>query len=381
MKSFDPAPSSVGTASYGPLRPPEISVVLPTYNERDNILVAIERVAATLDGRPWEIIVVDDDSPDGTAELVNDLASRDGRVRCIHRIGRRGLSGACIEGMIAASAPIVAVMDSDLQHDETILPKMLAAIEDGEAEIVVGSRYVEGGAATAGLSPVRAAGSRLANGIARVLLGVRLNDPMSGFFMLRRSMVEKLEPKLSRQGFKILLDIVASAPRSTKVVEIPYGFRERVAGESKLDELVTIEFLALIVSKLLFNVVSVRFILFMAVGASGVVIHLATLRGAMAVPGVVFEMAQTIATVVAMTWNFFLNNWLTYRDRRLHGVAMLRGLVSFYLVCSLGVVANVGVASALHGADQVWWVAGTAGAFVGAVWNYAGSAALTWRVR
>lgn len=381
MKTMDPASEPASLPVYGPHAAPEITVVLPTYNERDNVPVAIERVAKALEGHLWEIIVVDDDSPDGTSDVANAISERDGRVRCIRRVGRRGLSGACVEGMIAAASPIVAVMDSDLQHDETILPKMLAAIKGGSADIAVGSRYVDGGASTEGLSKTRQAGSRLANGLARVLLGVRLNDPMSGFFMLRREMVERLEPKLSRQGFKILLDIVASAPRSTRVVEIPFSFRERVAGESKLDELVTIEFLALIVSKLLFNAVSVRFILFMGVGATGVVVHLATLRAGLMVPGLAFEVAQMAATIVAMTWNFFLNNWLTYRDRRLHGLAMIRGLLTFYLVCSLGVVANVGVASVVHGADQVWWVAGIAGAVVGAVWNYAASAALTWRVR
>ncbi|WP_018699205.1 glycosyltransferase [Amorphus coralli] len=378
---MSPASEPTGLPVYGPHPAPEITVVLPTYNERDNVPIAIERVARALDGRLWEIIVVDDDSPDGTSDVVNAISERDGRVRCIRRVGRRGLSGACVEGMIAAASPIVAVMDSDLQHDETILPRMLEAVKSGSADIAVGSRYVDGGASNEGLSAVRQAGSKLANGLAKVLLGVRLNDPMSGFFMLRREMVERLEPKLSRQGFKILLDIVASAPRSIRVVEVPFSFRERVAGESKLDELVTIEFLALILSKLLFNAVSVRFILFMGVGATGVVVHLAVLRAGLVVPGIAFEVAQTVATVVAMTWNFFLNNWLTYRDRRLHGLAMVRGLLSFYLVCSLGVVANVGVAGMVHEADQVWWVAGIAGAVIGAVWNYAASAALTWRVR
>ncbi len=381
MKTMSPASEPTGLPVYGPHPAPEITVVLPTYNERDNVPIAIERVARALDGRLWEIIVVDDDSPDGTSDVVNAISERDGRVRCIRRVGRRGLSGACVEGMIAAASPIVAVMDSDLQHDETILPRMLEAVKSGSADIAVGSRYVDGGASNEGLSAVRQAGSKLANGLAKVLLGVRLNDPMSGFFMLRREMVERLEPKLSRQGFKILLDIVASAPRSIRVVEVPFSFRERVAGESKLDELVTIEFLALILSKLLFNAVSVRFILFMGVGATGVVVHLAVLRAGLVVPGIAFEVAQTVATVVAMTWNFFLNNWLTYRDRRLHGLAMVRGLLSFYLVCSLGVVANVGVAGMVHEADQVWWVAGIAGAVIGAVWNYAASAALTWRVR
>jgi len=368
-----------GWAAAG-ARMPEVAVVLPTYNERDNIAEAVRRVSAALGDAAFEVIVVDDDSPDGTADVVHAIAAVDPRVRCIVRSQERGLAGACIEGMISASAPIVAVMDADLQHDEELLPRMLDLVRSGSADIVVGSRYVAGGAAADGFSAIRRWGSNTANALARLVLGAALSDPMSGFFMMRRAAVEEVVHRLSRQGFKILLDIIVSTRPRPKIVELAYSFRERRAGTSKLDSLVALEFIGLVVSKMLGGVVSVRFVLFGLVGLSGVVIHLATLRGLL-FAGLGFDLAQLGATATAMTTNFFLNNALTYRDRRLAGLAMLRGLLTFYLVCAVGVVANVGVASVLHGENRAWWLAGLAGALVGSVWNYVASAALTWRVR
>ncbi|MBA5779029.1 glycosyltransferase family 2 protein [Stappia sp. F7233] len=358
---------------------PTLTVVLPTYNERDNVPVMIARLDAVLKGVDWEVIVVDDNSPDGTSDVARKVARHDPRVRVIRRIGRRGLSGACIEGMLASSARFVAVMDADLQHDETLLPKMLAHLESGEADLAVASRHVEGGNIGHGLTKIRAAGSNLANGLARKLLGVTLSDPMSGFFMISRSEAERLAPSLSTQGFKILLDIVASARGSLRIVELPFVFRERIHGESKLDTLVTLDYLGLLVSKLFGDFVSIRFLMFSMVGASGVVVHLAALKFTLDLLGAPFNAAQTIATFVAMTWNFFLNNRLTYRDRRLTGMAALRGLLTFYAVCSVGVLANVGVANLIYENQPVWWFAGAAGAAMGAVWNYAASSVLTWR--
>ncbi len=358
---------------------PEVTVVLPTYNERGNIAEAIARVGRALEGVDWEVIVVDDDSPDGTAALAKEIADADPRVHCIRRVGRRGLAGACIEGMLASSAPIVAVMDADLQHDEALLPLMLSAVRSGEADIAVGSRFAEG-SATDGLSAQRRTVSTVANTLARMLLRVRLTDPMSGFFMLRRDAVEAVADQLSTQGFKILLDIIVSMQRRPKIAEFGYVFRERGAGESKLDALVVFEFAGLIVSKLLGGMVSVRFVLFALVGLSGVAVHLGCLRALLAAD-VGFAAAQTAATFIAMTTNFFLNNHLTYRDRRLKGWRAVRGLLSFYAVCGIGVLANVGVAKWVYGMDPGWWVAGIAGALVGAVWNYGASAVVTWRVR
>ncbi|WP_067221527.1 glycosyltransferase family 2 protein [Stappia indica] len=365
-----------------PLAAARLSVVLPTYNERDNLPVLIDRLDAALAGIAWEAIVVDDNSPDGTADVARAIAARDPRVRVIRRVGRRGLSGACVEGMLASSADYVAVMDADLQHDETLLPKMLAALSNGAADLAVASRHVEGGDVGTGLSGVRASGSGLANRLARVLLKVTLSDPMSGFFMIRRSEVERLAPGLSSQGFKILLDIVATARGSLRIVELPFVFRERLHGESKLDTLVALDFLGLILSKLVGDLVSIRFLMFMLVGASGVLVHMAALFAMMELGGLSFPVAQTAATFVAMTTNFWLNNRLTYRDRRLRGFAALRGLVTFYVVCSVGVVANVGVASLVYQEDAgriLIGLAGLAGAVMGAVWNYAASSVLTWR--
>ncbi|MDK9695932.1 MAG: glycosyltransferase family 2 protein [Siculibacillus sp.] len=358
---------------------PELSVVVPTYKERANVPELVRLLDATLGGIDWEVIFVDDDSPDGTWEVAKQISRRDPRVRCLRRVGRRGLAGACIEGILSSSAPTVAVMDADLQHDETLLPKMLDAIRGG-AELVVGSRYVEGGSQGDGFSRIRAWGSETATGLARRFLDIDLTDPMSGFFMIRREKVEAVADQLSREGFKILLDIVASSPEPLKTVELPFTFRERVAGESKLDSLVTAEYLGLLVSKLSGGTVPVRFLMFLAVGASGIVVHLAALKVALHVFTTSFAWGEFVATVVAMTWNFLLNNHLTYRDRRLTGFAFVWGLLTFYVVCSFGTIANIGVANSLFEmAGTGPWVAGFAGAVMSAVFNYVVSATLTWR--
>ena len=358
---------------------PRLSIIVPTFNERANVGVLLERLGSALAGERWEVIYVDDNSPDGTAQLLREIARDDARVRCLRRVGRRGLAGACIEGMLASSAPVVAVMDADLQHDEALLPAMLAEIDRG-AELVVGSRYIGGGAAVEGLSKARRGISSFATLVSRRLLGVAVTDPMSGFFMVRREVVEEAAPKLSEQGFKILLDLIASTPRQLHTVELPYQFRERHAGESKLDSLVAIEFAGLVLSKLLGDWLSMRFILFVLVGFSGLAVHLVVLQSLLKTAVVAFGPAQVAATYVAMVWNFFINNQLTYRDRRLRGWGAVRGLLMFCLVCSVGAVANVGVASWIFYSSRTSvWLAGTAGALMGAVFNYAASSALTWR--
>jgi dolichol-phosphate mannosyltransferase len=362
-----------------PAQSPELSVVVPTFKEAANVPRLVELLDAALAGIAWEVIFVDDDSPDGTARVAKAISARDPRVRCLRRVGRRGLAGACIEGMLSSAAPVVAVMDADLQHDETILPKMYAAIRDG-AELVVGSRYVDGGSSGQGLSSVRQWGSETATSLARRFLKIELSDPMSGFFMIRRDKVEAIASSLSREGFKILLDIVASSPERLKTVEIPFTFRERQAGESKLDSLVTAEYLGLLFSKLSGGLVPVRFLMFLSVGASGIVVHLAALKVALHVFATTFFWGELAATVVAMTWNFILNNQLTYRDRRLTGLRFVWGLLTFYLVCSLGTIANMGVATGLFDTVETGpWIAGFAGAVLSAVFNYTVSAALTWR--
>ena len=359
---------------------PVLSVVVPTFNERDNVTKLYRKLEAALDGVAWEVVFVDDNSPDDTWDVVRALARQDGRVRCIRRIGRRGLSGACIEGILASSAPYAAVMDADLQHDETQLPKMLSLLKSGQAELVVGSRYIEGGSADS-FNRSRAGASALATEVAKRALGVAIADPMSGFFMIRRDRFERLAPQLSTQGFKILLDIVATAHGDLKTVEVPYTFGSRLHGESKLDSMVALDFLGLVLAKFTHDVVSLRFLLFAMVGGTGLFVHLGTLYVALKLFGLPFPQAQGIGAFVAMTSNFILNNFLTYRDQRLKGFAILGGLLAFYLVCSVGLFANVGVAFSVYDKQPIWWLAGAAGALMGVVWNYAMSGLFVWRKR
>jgi dolichol-phosphate mannosyltransferase len=358
----------------------QLSVVVPTFNERDNVTKLFHKLEATLAGVAWEVIFVDDNSPDGTWDVLRGLARQASRVRCIRRIGRRGLSGACIEGILASSAPYAAVMDADLQHDETQLPKMLALLQSGQAEVVIGSRYVEGGSADS-FNKQRAGASALATEVAKRVLRVSVADPMSGFFMIRRDRFEQLAPQLSTQGFKILLDIVATARGELRTVEVPYRFGSRLHGESKLDSMVALDFLGLVLAKLTHDVVSLRFLLFAMVGSIGLFVHLGTLYIALELFDMPFPEAQASGAFVAMTSNFILNNFLTYRDQRLKGFAILGGLLAFYLVCSVGLFANVGVAFSVYDQEPIWWLAGAAGALMGVVWNYAMSGLFVWRKR
>lgn len=355
-----------------------LSVVVPTFNESANIPRFVQQLTDALAGIDWELIFVDDDSPDGTAAAIRQLARQDHRVRCLQRIGRRGLASACVEGMLAASAPAIAVMDADLQHDEKLLPSMLALIQSGSAEVVIGSRYMPGGS-TGEWNGQRASMSRFATFASRLVLRQPVSDPMSGFFMVERSVLEGTVRQLSSIGFKILLDILASASRPLRVAELPYTFRERSAGESKLDHMVVWEYAMLLLDKSIGRHVPVRFLSFALIGGTGVLVHMAFLYALFKGLALEFAVAQSGATLGAMIFNFALNNELTYRDRRLRGWGWWRGLGSFVIACSVGAVANVGVANYIYQADQRWFLAAISGVLVGAVWNYAATSLYTWR--
>jgi dolichol-phosphate mannosyltransferase len=358
----------------------ELSVVIPTFNEAANVAALVEKLDTALAGIAWEAVFVDDNSPDGTAAAVKAMSIRDARIRCLHRISRRGLAGACIEGILSSSAPYVAVMDADLQHDENVLPRMLAILKKGDADMVVGSRYSEGGRADA-FSAGRGAASRFATTLAQRLTRVPLADPMSGFFMLRRDCFDPLAASLSTQGFKILLDIVITAKGRLRIREEPYVFGARLQGTSKLDAQVALDFLGLLLAKLTGGAITPRFLSFALVGTIGLGLHLLVLKTGLVAAGLAFPEAQALATIVAMTGNFFLNNALTYRDKRLHGTAMLRGLLGFYAISAVGALTNVGMASWLYAHQPVWWLAGAAGAVMGAVWNYSMATLFVWRVK
>ncbi len=358
----------------------DLAIVIPTFNERGNVPVLVAKLDQALAGINWEAIFVDDDSPDGTADAAREIGRFDRRVRVIQRIGRRGLATACIEGMCATAAPAVAVIDGDLQHDETILPAMLAALKgDPVLDIVVGSRFVDGGG-TGEWDRDRVAKSAFATKLSQRVLDVGLTDPMSGFFMMRTELLRAIAPRLAGIGFKILLDIMAAGDRPLRFLELPYVFRTRSVGESKLDHVVALEYLIALYDRKFGNVVPVRFAMFSAIGVIGVGIHMGVLTLLYLGLGVSFLAGQIAATVAAMTFNFFLNNALTYRDRRLKGWRqLLDGWVSFCLVCSVGAVANVGVAAFLYDFRYGAWAASAmAGVLIGAVWNYALSSRFTW---
>jgi dolichol-phosphate mannosyltransferase len=362
-------------------RAAELSIVVPTYNESENVPLLVAKLGVALAGIDWEVIFVDDDSRDGTARVARSLAqSSGGRVRVVQRIGRRGLSSACVEGALASSAPYIAVMDGDLQHDERLLPRMLEALKKDGNEIVVGSRFVPGGDVgefAANRIKISKAGARLA----RLVVKQDLSDPMSGFFMLRRDVFERVVRRLSAKGFKILLDIFASAPKPLKAVELPFTFGSRIKGESKLDTMVAWEYAMLLLDKMVGGYVPVRFLMYLGVGTFGLGVHFIILWFTYKSRTLPFAESQTIATAVAMVFNYWLNNVITYRDQKLKGIRFVYGFFSFAVICSIGALSNIGVASYLFAENQSWWLAGIIGVVLGTVWNYAMTSVFTWRVK
>ncbi len=357
----------------------DLAVVLPTFNERKNVGEILSRLENVLRGLTWEVIFVDDDSPDGTADLVRYHAQRDPRVRLVHRVGRRGLASACIEGIMASSSDFVAIMDADLQHDETILPRMLDLLQIESLDVVVGTRNAAGGS-MGQFSSRRVFLSRLGEKISQAVCHCKISDPMSGFFLLNRAFFMENVHELQGGGFKILVDVVSSSKRPVRVGEVGYSFRNRVHGDSKLDFNAAIEYLFLIINKVTGGLVPTRFAVFSLVGATGLIIHLACLSLLMLVFHRTFLVSQIAATIVAMTGNFFLNNLITYRDRKLRGVRLFTGVLSFWLACSFGAWANVTFARAILLSGAPWFLAGLAGVVISSVWNYSMTSLFTWQM-
>lgn len=357
--------------------PAELAIIVPTFNEIDNVPLLVRAVERALPNVAWELVFVDDNSPDGTASEVRKIAMRDARVRIVHRFGRRGLSSACVEGILATAAPYVAVMDGDLQHDERTLADMFRRIRSGDVDLVVGSRDLASDRID-GLSHVRLRLSQTATALAARLVKAPISDPMSGFFMITREAFMSALPNLSSVGFKILLDIAASAPRPLRIAEVSYAFRGRRHGTSKLDSLVLWEYAQLLLEKTIGHIVPARFISFVFVGGIGLAVHFAVLSllfKALAAP---FWLAQTAATLVATSNNFFLNNILTYRDQRLKGRQLAIGWFTFNLICAAGALGNVGVADWLFERQHFWITSALAGIAITTVWNYAMSSIFTW---
>jgi dolichol-phosphate mannosyltransferase len=369
---------SVQAEAFNRVAPLELSVIIPTYRERDNIAPVLAALEHALLGTRWEVIFVDDHSPDYTADEVRAVAVFNPRVRILERVGRRGLSSACIEGIMASAAPYVAVMDADMQHDESVLPQMLHLLRSRGLDLVVASRKIDGGS-MGDFARKRVRLSNLGSRISKLVCRCDLSDPMSGFFVADTAFFRASVPHLTGTGFKILVDILASSPVRPRIAEVPYRFRNRLVGESKLDVNVELEYLFLIADKFLGRFLPTRFVLFVLVGSLGLLIHLSILGLFHLVNANAFSLGQIVATLSAMMFNFFLNNLITFRDRKLKGMALLRGLLVFYAACTLGVFINLSFAQRLLAAGLPWYLAGLSGLAISSVWNYGINTVVTWR--
>ena len=368
-----PAPEPVETT---------LTVVVPTFNESKNIHEMHCRLERVLAGISWEVIFVDDASPDGTGNVVRELARSDRRVRLIERHDRRGLSSAVVEGALAASAEVVAVMDGDLQHDESVLPLLYEQVASGQAEIASASRFLQADGADGLSSARRLKMSNTGIGLANRAFNLDLTDPLTGFFVVRRSTVLEALPHLSGQGFKILLDLIISPAIRPRVVELPFKFRPRLHGESKLDRRVMYDFFLFFIEKKVRPILPLpaRFISFALINSVGILVHLATLVVMVGLLGSGFTLGQLMGTFLGMAFNFTVNNAVTYSDKTLRGYRFVLGFGLFCVLCSVGVVANIGMANILHEryTEASYVLPALAGALIAVVWNYAATQAFVW---
>lgn len=358
-----------------------VSIILPTYNELGNIESIIGSLLKLKDRFELEILVVDDDSPDGTGDLVKSLSRKIPEVRLIRRMGRAGLASAIKEGLLDAAGDLALVMDSDGQHDPTAVTLTLNTLIEGGFDLIVGSRF-HANAEIKGLSNRREHGSSLANAAARYSLNKsysRLTDTMSGFFALRLDRAMPFVRAVDVNGFKFLYEFLAISKGNLNVSEVPLTFQPRTHGTSKLDVAIFWDFLISVLHNLSFRLLPRRAISFGLVGTSGVFVQLVVNQVLMVIGGINFEQALPIAVIAAASSNYMINNALTFRFQRLKGTALFKGLLKFLVVASLPVLANVGVASAFHrfvSTDLI--TAQLAGILVVFIWNYAASSRFVW---
>jgi dolichol-phosphate mannosyltransferase len=358
---------------------PELSIVVPTLEERENLTPLLQGLEAVLGGIDYEVIFVDDDSSDGTAAAAREMAQQNPRVRVIQRIGRRGLASAAVEGMLASSSPYLAVMDGDLQHDESVLPAMLAKLRHSSLDVVVATRDMEG--SMDAMPAHRRLISRLGRRLSTLICSADISDPMSGYFILTRAYLDEVAHSLSGTGFKILLDLTVSARRPVRLAEIPYRFRPRLHGHSKLDIVVAVEYLALVADKLVGDFVPPSYVVFACAGSVGIVAHLVFVQLLRLLFGSTLDKAQLISSLIVIAVNFLLNNQFTFRSARLRGIHIVFGLMVFYIACSIGLFVNLRVLDTLMSLAVPWYLAAAAGLAVGSVWNYWISSLFVWQVR
>jgi dolichol-phosphate mannosyltransferase len=358
-----------------------LSVVLPTYNEIRNITHVIEDIVAQdVEGHVKRLIFVDDNSSDGTADFIKSFEGQTPfDIVCIERIGRTGLSSAITEGIMAADTELVAVMDCDGQHRAHDLFTMLYTALAKDADIVIGSRFktVNSQGSHQGL---RQWLSKTGIWLANLMLKQKLSDPLTGFFLVKRSSFREVARLTSNSGFKIVLDYLFHYRRKPiRVEEVQISFEARHDGESKLDSRILLEFADQIASRLSHGLIPERFVLFSLTGTLGIAVHMLAVYVLYDLAGLPFRWGVLGATLTAMVFNFSLNNRITFRRFRLRGRDWFRGLVVFVLVCSIGAAANVGVAGYLNDHANSWQVSALAGVFVGTVFNFGLSRRFVWK--
>ena len=368
----------------------KVTIVSPTYNEAANVPRLVQEVDAALSGMDYELLIADDNSPDQTWAVAQELAAQYLRVRVLRRTKDRGLSPAVIEGFLSSSSDYVGVIDADLQHNPAILPQMIAALDSG-AEIAVASRYVEGGG-TGTWNASRKFQSWVATKLAQTFLGVGISDPMSGYFILRRKDFNHIHNQLDSGGFKILLEICARLAPS-KVAEIPYTFRERVAGESKLSSKIILQYLEQLWNLSHFSrYISIGFIKFALVGASGTIVNLCAFLAFARLLGLRDWRISALATLVANLTNYLFNNAWTFVDRGHGGWSQLRGYISYLGLSLAGLTASTLTFAALtraygaylhHNASKESYVAALGfqliAILIGTFFNYKLTSRFTWR--
>jgi dolichol-phosphate mannosyltransferase len=325
-------------------------VITPTFNEAQNVGPLIDLLEAALVDVDHEILVVDDDSPDRTWEVAEAIAERVPAVKVIRRFSSPGLSQAVLAGMEVARGEVLAVIDADMQHDETRLPAMVKLITSGEADVVVGSRAAEGGSYGDWSKPRRFV-SWVATMIAQVLLRVPVTDPMSGFFAISRETYRRLGPTINPQGFKILLEFVGRRNANLRIREVGFTFRNRTAGETKMSPSVIRSYLLAVFELRLGRQLKPQFVMYCLVGISGFVVNLAVFALAEAFDlGAVdigldrkLRWSLILGIVASILWNFALHNTMTFYEHRFRGIDMIRGLLLFTVVSAIGILIHVAI--------------------------------------
>jgi dolichol-phosphate mannosyltransferase len=358
----------------------KLAVVIPTFNERENVPILVERLTELLGSINYELIIVDDNSADGTWKIAEELAAGMREVRCLRRIGRNGLSSAVIEGVLSTTAEFVCVIDADLQHDEKMIPVMFEKASN-EADLVIGTRYVDGGSVS-NWSKKRLRISQIATKFTQTLFKHNLSDPMSGFFLIKREYFNKVIENLDGKGFKILLDIISNySPEDLKIAEVPYIFGVRKHGESKLNMGIVMSFLEFLYIKKIGNLVPLRFVKFSMVGSMGAVIHFSVLYFLFKVNQMSYGVSILFAIESAVIFSFALNNRWTFKDNILTGIQkIIFGFVKYNMACFVGGVLSYFISMNLMQNNYHWVGASIIGAITAVLWNYNLNRIFTWHI-